>query len=109
MVIRSVMAGSVVVELGFLRANGTPTSLADNSDIGLRLKSAALAGELDKLGIISINFGSTNLFQIMPPPRKIVSASVGMFTNNALVYYKPHTVSSGGGTVRNHRSVSRRT
>jgi|UniRef100_A0A6C0M1P2 hypothetical protein len=32
-----------------------------------------------------------------------------MFSNNAQVYYKPHTVSSGGGTVRNHRAMSRRT
>ena len=108
MVILSVTAGSVVVELGFLRVNGTPANPADNSEIVLRLKSAAVAGELDKFGVTSINVGSDNVFNNQPP-RKIVSASVGMFTNNAQVYYKPHTVSSGGGTVRNHRSVSRRT
>ena len=51
----------------------------------------------------------SNLFSDFHIPRKIVSASVGMFSNNAQVYYKPHTVSSGGGTVRNQRSVSRRT
>jgi hypothetical protein len=42
-----------------------------------------------------------------PAPRTAVWGS--MFTNNAQVYYKSHTVSSGGGTVRNNRHTSRRT
>lgn len=33
-----------------------------------------------------------------------------LFTNNALVYYKPHSLASGGiGTVRNCRHKSRKT
>jgi hypothetical protein len=34
----------------------------------------------------------------------------GLFTNNAQVYYKSHSLPSGGvGTVRNHRQKARRT
>jgi hypothetical protein len=44
-----------------------------------------------------------------PNPPIISSAFGGMFSNNAQVYYKSHTVSSGGGTVRNNRAISRRT
>jgi hypothetical protein len=34
----------------------------------------------------------------------------GLFTNNAQVYYKPHSLPSGGiGTVRNHRQKARKT
>ena len=33
-----------------------------------------------------------------------------LFTNNAMVYYKPHSLPSGGiGTVRNCRFKSRKT
>ena len=66
----------------------------------------------DVLAIGTLGRGAwsiSNLFSIFFMPPKLVSASVGMFTNNAQVYYKPHTVSSGGGTVRNQRFVSRRT
>jgi hypothetical protein len=44
-----------------------------------------------------------------PNPPRISAAFGGMFSNNAQVYYKSHTVSSGGGTVRNSRAISRRT
>jgi len=43
------------------------------------------------------------------PNLPISAAFGGMFSNNAQVYYKSHTVSSGGGTVRNNRAISRRT
>ena len=46
----------------------------------------------------------------VPAPTVPISAAYGgMFSNNAQVYYKSHTVSSGGGTVRNSRAISRRT
>jgi hypothetical protein len=45
----------------------------------------------------------------VPNPPRISAAFGGMFSNNAQVYYKSHTVSSGGGTVRNSRAISRRT
>jgi len=45
-----------------------------------------------------------------PAPAVPISAAFGgMFSNNAQVYYKSHTVSSGTGTVRNSRAISRRT
>jgi len=33
----------------------------------------------------------------------------GMFSDNSLVYYKPKSLSSGTGSVRNSRAKSRRT
>ena len=44
-----------------------------------------------------------------PTPHNNSAVWGSMFTNNAQVYYKPHTVSTGGGTVRNSRYISRRT
>lgn len=74
-------------------------------------------------GINEIMFASTNTIQSVPTPAPTVptvptvptptvpisAAYGGMFSNNAQVYYKSHTVSSGGGTVRNSRAISRRT
>ena len=76
-------------------------------------------------GINEIMFASTNTIQSVPtvptpaptvptptvptPTVPISAAYGGMFSNNAQVYYKSHTVSSGGGTVRNSRAISRRT
>jgi hypothetical protein len=82
-------------------------------------------------GINSLMFASTDTIQSVPTPTvpaptvptvpaptvptvpaptvPISAAYGGMFSNNAQVYYKSHTVSSGGGTVRNSRAISRRT
>jgi len=79
-------------------------------------------------GINSLMFASTDTIQsgptvptvpaptptptvtTVPAPTVPISAAYGgMFSNNAQVYYKSHTVSSGGGTVRNSRAISRRT
>jgi hypothetical protein len=38
------------------------------------------------------------------------SMKMSLFSNNANVYYKPHNMGSGGvGTVRNNRSIARKT
>jgi hypothetical protein len=86
-------------------------------------------------GINQIMFASTDTIQSVPTPAPTVPAPApapsvptpaptvptpapaipisaafgGMFSNNAQVYYKSHTVSSGTGTVRNSRAISRRT
>jgi hypothetical protein len=46
---------------------------------------------------------------LVPPPRSLVWGS--LFANNAQVYYKPHTIStgSGGSGVRNCRIKARKT
>jgi len=42
-----------------------------------------------------------------PPPVKLSMGS--LYTNNAQVYYKPHSLSTGSGGVRNQRAKQRRT
>jgi len=44
---------------------------------------------------------------ILPPPRPFWMGS--LFSNNAQVYYKPHSFSSGSGGVTNSRAKKRRT
>jgi hypothetical protein len=40
----------------------------------------------------------------------INSMKMPMFSNNAAVYYKPHSFASGGvGTVRNSRAIGKKT
>jgi hypothetical protein len=61
----------------------------------------------DFLYMIYINIMPSNV--IIPPPRPLVWGS--LFTNNAWVYYQPHSLSvgSGGSGVRNCRHKARKT
>ncbi len=59
MVIISVTAGSVIVELGFLRIDGAPSS---PTELVSRLKTAATSGQLDKFGIATLSVGQENVF-----------------------------------------------
>ena len=44
------------------------------------------------------------------PYRFSMKLCCGLYSDNALVYYKPHSLSSGGtGTVRNSKTKARRT
>ena len=66
-------------------------------------------GLIDTPGIIYYLYPYTPPAPPTPPPRL---ASMGsLFTNNAQVYYKPHSLSTGGGGsgVRNCRHKQRRT
>ncbi len=60
MVIISVTAGSVIVELGFLRIDGAPSS---PTEIVSRLKTAATSGLLDKFGLTTLSVGQENVFE----------------------------------------------
>jgi hypothetical protein len=74
-VIISVTAGSVIVELGFLRVDGAQAS---PTEIVLRLKTAATSGELDKFGITDLNVGQESVFEKSSVNAAvIVGASVG--------------------------------
>jgi hypothetical protein len=111
------------------------TTLHTDADLGLlnsgRTFSASTGYDIATgLGVPQLNgintrmFASTDTIQSVPtptpsvptPPPSVPTPTVpisaaygGMFSNNAQVYYKSHTVSSGGGTVRNSRAISRRT
>jgi hypothetical protein len=58
MVIISVTAGSVIVELGFLRIDGATSS---PTELVLRLKTAATSGQLDKFGLTALSVGSESV------------------------------------------------
>ena len=46
----------------------------------------------------------------MPYENRPMFMKLSLFTNNAQVYYKPHSLASGGvGTVKNCRHKSRKT
>jgi hypothetical protein len=52
-----------------------------------------------------INFDFPNI-----PRPKFTYWNMPLFTDNAKVYYKPHSLSQGGvGTVRNYRKKSKKT
>ena len=46
---------------------------------------------------------------IIPYRRPAFYLMRSLFTNNAQVYYKPHSLSTGSGGVRNSRQKKRRT
>ena len=76
-VIISVTAGSVIVELGFLRADGAQ---ATPTEIVLRLKTAFTSGELDKFGLTDLAVGQETVFKegsATANAAVIVGASVG--------------------------------
>ena len=77
MVIVSVTAGSVIVELGFLRINGAQSS---PTELVSRLKTAATSGQLDKFGLTTLSVGQENVFDSNSASVSvgtIVGASVG--------------------------------
>lgn len=60
-------------------------------------------------GVALVNTGTYYVYPYTPPPRALVWGS--LFTNNAQVYYKSHSLSagSGGSGVRNVRHKKRKT
>jgi hypothetical protein len=77
MVIISVTAGSVIVQLGFLRISGAQSS---PTEVVSRLKTAATSGQLDKFGITTLSVGQENVFDSNSASVSvgaIVGASVG--------------------------------
>ena len=75
-VIVSVTAGSVIVELAFVRIDGATSS---PTEVVSRLKTAAKSGQLDKFGLTSLSVGQENVFDtnIAVSEGTIVGASVG--------------------------------
>ena len=76
LVIISVTAGSVIVELGFLRIDGAPSS---PTEVVSRLKSAATSGQLGKFGLTTLSVGQENVFDTQGlSVGTIVGISVGV-------------------------------
>ncbi len=75
--VRVVTAGSVIVDLGFLRINGAQSS---PTEVVSRLKLAATSGQLDKFGLTALSVGQENVFDTNSASVNvgtIVGASVG--------------------------------
>jgi hypothetical protein len=60
MVIVSVTAGSVIVELAFLRSDAAHAS---PSEVVLRLKAAAASGQLERFGLTGLTIGQENVLE----------------------------------------------
>ena len=76
LVIISVTAGSVIVELGFLRIDGATSS---PTEVVSRLKNAATSGQLDKFGLTTLSVGQENIFDSnVVSVGTIVGISVGV-------------------------------
>ena len=56
----------------------------------------------------AFTFSSISGLPALSVPRYFFSMG-SLFSNNAQVYYKPHSLSSGGGSVRNSRIIRRKT
>ena len=76
-IIVSVTAGSVIVELAFVRVDG---ALVSPTEAVLRLKTAASSGQLEKFGLTGLTVGQENVFEKSSESANIgvtVGASVG--------------------------------
>ena len=93
--------GTNITSLPYLASSGTFFNLYDTGGISfIDINGHSIGGD-------TYNFVFKPITSPYPLP---VNYCCNLYTDNALVYYKPHSLAAGGvGGVRNNRSKARRT